>query len=85
MQQLAGKGSWDKVAALLDPVLETSSDCVPAQLLAAQAYMDTGDAERCIMATGRALKVQGSNVEALLLRGKAFFHLEVLCLLLLSL
>jgi hypothetical protein len=78
LQKLIDVGSWQRVGEALQPVLDLSPDCSQAQLLLARHFLHEGDYERCTMATGRVLKVFPSHTEALLIRGSAFFKLEVL-------
>jgi hypothetical protein len=77
VQALADSGQWDALTAALDPVVELAADCIDAQLLLARQCLQRNDFEGCTMATGRVLKIQPSNTEALLLRASAFFKLEV--------
>lgn len=56
-------------------VFVVARDCLPARLLEAQMFMNDKEYEQAIAQTGRLLKSDGSNLEALHLRGLAHMYL----------
>jgi Tfp pilus assembly protein PilF len=78
LQALAAGGDYKAADEALSRLNRVSSDCTKARLLSAQMYLQEGNFEKCSWEAGRSLKIEPSNVKALLLRGEAFFYLEVL-------
>lgn len=74
---LMGQDDYKGVDAALSRLSRVASDCRPARLLAARMYLHEGNYEKCSWETGRLLKTEPGNVQALLLRGDAFYFLEV--------
>lgn len=60
----------------MNQLFEMSRDCLDARLLEAQLCMAEGDYERAIAQTGRILKSDGSNLQALVIRGLAYLYLN---------
>ncbi|KAK3266549.1 hypothetical protein CYMTET_24834, partial [Cymbomonas tetramitiformis] len=56
-------------------VLDTSPDCVEARILRAEASMAIKDYGTVVSETGRILKMDPGNMNALLLRGRSYFYL----------
>jgi hypothetical protein len=67
------KGADDALSRLN----KVSGDCTHGRLLAANMYLKEGNYEKVSWETGRVLKNEPSNVQALLTRGESFFYLEV--------
>ena len=74
---LMNQNDYKGVDGALSRLNRVSSDCRPARLLAARMYLQEGNYEKCSWETGRLLKTEPGNVQALLLRGDSFYHLEV--------
>lgn len=64
--------SKEMLAALYEDV----QDCVPAQMLEARMYLEAAEWEQVVAVTGRLLKSDERQLEALVLRGKAYFYLN---------
>eukprot|EP00892_Ulva_mutabilis_P009894 jgi/Ulvmu1/7277/UM035_0065.1 len=75
-EMLMHQRDYKSVDGALSRLNRVASDCRPARLLAAQMYLHEGNYEKCTWETGRLLKTEPGNVQALLLRGDAFYHLE---------
>lgn len=67
------KGADDALSRLS----KVAADCPQGRLLAAQMYLNEGNYEKVSWEAGRLLRSEPGNVQALLLRGQAFFYLEV--------
>jgi hypothetical protein len=76
-QTLATAKKVNEADEALSRLWRVASDCTPGRLLAAQMYCDEGSLEACIRESGRVLKFEPGNVQALILRGNAHFSLEV--------
>lgn len=61
---------------VLNQLFEVARDCLPARLLEATMSMKEGDFGRAIAQTGRLLKSDHSNLDALVLRGQAHVHMN---------
>lgn len=77
MQKLVDKGDWEAAENALESVFQLAPDCIDALNLSARLRLHDGDYEGAVMDTGRVLKISQGHVEALLLRGKAHFLLQV--------
>lgn len=77
LQVLVNSGDFKGADGALSRLHKVSADCTVGRLLSAKMYMNEGNYEKVSWEAGRLLKNEPSNVQALLLRGEAFFHLEV--------
>jgi hypothetical protein len=77
VQTLVDKEDWDAAESALEAVFELAQDCIDALNLSARMRLHEEDFEGAVMDTGRVLKISQGHVEALLLRGKAHFLLQV--------
>jgi hypothetical protein len=50
-----------------------------AQLMEAQLWMEDGDYEQAVAATGRLLKASPGHLDALVLRGSAYYYTAGVC------
>lgn len=62
--------------AALNSIFKIARDCVKARLLEALIFFTEEEYEQVVAQTGRLLKSEQSNVQALTLRGKAYVHLN---------
>ncbi|KAF5830077.1 DnaJ-like protein [Dunaliella salina] len=60
----------------LEGVYEHAQDCVQAQLLEAELNMKDNKYDEVVAVSGNLLKSQPKNLQALILRGKAYFYLH---------
>ena len=60
----------------LNEVFKSAKDCVTARLLEAWMFFGEEEYEQVVAQTGRLLKSEQSNIEALTLRGKAYVRLN---------
>ncbi|CAM6043781.1 unnamed protein product [Sphagnum compactum] len=66
---------FTKAGEALDRVVSYSPECSQARLLKAKLMLKNKDYSGAITEVGRVLKVDESDLDALLLRGKAYFYL----------
>jgi hypothetical protein len=77
LQVLVDSGDFKGADHALSRLNKVSGDCTHARLLAAKMYLKEGNYEKVSWETGRLLKNEPNNVQALLTRGESFFYLEV--------
>ena len=74
---LVDGGDFKAADDALSRLNKVSADCTVGRLLSAKMYLKEGNYEKVSWEAGRLLKNEPSNVQALLMRGEAFFYLEV--------
>lgn len=77
VQVLVDGGDFKAADDALSRLNKVSGDCTHGRLLSARMYLNEGNYEKVSWEAGRLLKNEPSNVQALLMRGEAFFYLEV--------
>jgi tetratricopeptide (TPR) repeat protein len=77
VQEAVAKRDHAAAEAALGQIWSIAMDCIPARLLAAKLYLEAGQLEEVIAETGRVIRLQPNHIEALLMRGQAFFSMEV--------
>lgn len=77
LQVLVDSGDFKGADDALSRLNKVSADCTHGRLLSAKMYLKEGNYEKVSWEAGRLLKNEPSNVQALLMRGEAFFYLEV--------
>jgi len=65
--------NWVGAREHLTKALDVASECVSLLVSRAECHMKLGDAELALQDTGKALKQQKSNIQALELRGMAYY------------
>jgi len=70
------KVNQDAVLRLVDSVLNVSPECVEARLIQVNMKFASNDFGGVISETGRILKAEPGNMQALLMRGRAYLHLN---------
>jgi tetratricopeptide (TPR) repeat protein len=73
---LVEQGSaWDKVEELLTEAMKITGGTTPhLKMMRAKARLEKGDYHECIADAGEVVKIESENVEALLLRGRAYYY-----------
>ncbi|KAG0625645.1 hypothetical protein M758_2G070900 [Ceratodon purpureus] len=66
---------FDQAAEALEKVLDVSSECAQARLLKAKLALKKKDYSDAVAEAGRVLKLDDSDLDALLVRGNAYFYL----------
>ncbi|KAG2501822.1 hypothetical protein HYH03_000321 [Edaphochlamys debaryana] len=70
-----GAEQLDRIRPTLDSLYEDSPDCIKAQVLEAQLMFTAEQYENVVAITGRIVKADERQLDALVLRGKAYFYL----------
>lgn len=66
---------FDQAAEALENVLDISSECAQARLLRAKLALKKKDFSDAVAEAGRVLKLDDGDLDALLVRGNAYFYL----------
>ncbi|KAG2448958.1 hypothetical protein HYH02_005712 [Chlamydomonas schloesseri] len=65
----------ERIKPTLESLYEDSPDCVQAQVLEAQLMFAAAEYEQVVAVTGRIVKADDRQLDALVLRGRAYFYL----------
>ncbi len=68
------QGDHEGIQADLQAIYDLAQDCVKAQLYDAKLHLARKDYDQVVATTGRLLKSDPSNLQALTLRGKGYFY-----------
>lgn len=75
LNNLRHNQNWDGIRHAIDQLNKEAPDCVPVALIESEMALEKEEYEQVVAITGRLLKSDANNKEALVLRGKAYFYL----------
>lgn len=68
------KNELDGIQSDLQTLFDVAQDCVKAQLMDAKLHLLRNDWDQVVVTTGRLLKSDPSNLQALVMRGQGYFY-----------
>ncbi|GIL63490.1 hypothetical protein Vafri_17539 [Volvox africanus] len=73
--EAAATRSLEQIRPTLESLYEDAPDCVKAQVLEAEMLFTAAEYEQVVAVTGRIVKADDRQLDALVLRGRAYFYL----------